>query len=133
MFVDIDIIVHATEDMDKILNNLKTLLKLKRYKVERRDLTGHYKNPVIFLRLRIRSSDAEEFVENLFRRLNSLDKNYLILNIDEYIEKKRFYLRIEKNWICKGEVRLATRDPIKIVIHNIDKKRVLSYIYEEEE
>ncbi len=133
MFVDIDIIVHATEDMDKILENLKTLLKIKRYKLERRDLTGHYKNPVIFLRLRIRSSDAKEFVENLFRKLSSLDKNYLLLNLDEYIEKKKFYLRIEKNWVCRGEVRLATRDPIKIVIHNIDRKKILSYIDEGEE
>ncbi len=131
MFVDIDIIVHATEDMDKILNNLKTLLKIKRYKLERRDLTGHYKNPVIFLRLKIRSEDAKEFVENLFKKLDRLDRHYLLLNLDDYIEKRKLYLRIEKNWLCRGEVRLATRDPIKIVIHNIDKKKILSYIDED--
>ncbi|HIE37246.1 TPA: hypothetical protein EYP83_03670 [Candidatus Geothermarchaeota archaeon] len=130
MLVEIDIIIHATEDMNKILNSLKRLFNIEEYKLERRDLTGHYKNPVIFLKLRLRNLETKRFISRLFKMMNEIDKDYLLMNLDEYIDRERLYIRIEKNGICKGEVRLAVQDPIKITIYNIDRKKILSYIDE---
>lgn len=133
MFVEINIIVHATEDMNKILDNLKLLFHIERYKLERRDLTGHYKNPVIFLKLRLRGSETKKFIRKLFKMMNDVDRNELLINLDEHFDRERLYIRIEKNGICRGEVRLAVHDPIKITIYNIDKKKILSYIDEEKD
>ncbi len=127
MYAEIDILVHATEDMDKILNSLLSVLKIKEYRINRSDLTGHYKNPLIYLKIKIRSGETKEFLKNLLSKLDKWDKEYLVTNLDEYIDRRRFYIRIEKNYLCKGKVKLASRDPIKITFYNIDKKQILTY------
>ncbi len=127
MYAQVDILIHATEDGDRILKSFLRLFGIKEYKLFRYDLTGHYKNPLTLYKLRIRGIEARKLLENILKKLDEVDREYLFINLDEYIDRRKFYLRLEKNSICIGKVRLVNRDPIKIVFYNIDKDVILSY------
>ena len=126
MYATIDVLIHATEDQERILNSLTTILELKQFKLERRDLTGHYKNPLTFYRLRVKRGEADKLLKNIIAKIDRSDLEYVKMNLDEYIHKSKMYLRIDKNFLCRGMVRLAQTDPIKIVFHNIDRGRIQS-------
>ena len=127
MYAYINIIIHATEDDRKILDNLFKLLSISDYDLTRMDMTGHYKNPLTMYRIKVRGREARKLLENIIKKLDEVDREYLLSNIDEYIHRRKFYLRLEKNYVCRGKVKLVIKDPIKIVFHNIDKEELLSF------
>lgn len=130
---EIDVIIHATEDINKVLTSIKKglSLDLERLKIKRTDLSGHFGNPLIYLKIRLDKPAINSLLKNLFNRMSSHDKTFFLDNIDDFIHRKRLYLRIDKQQLCKGNISLGESDSIRIVIRNISKNKLLGQIRNE--
>lgn len=132
---ELDIIIHATEDINKVLSSVKKVfsLDLERLKIKRTDLSGHFGNPLIYLKIRLDRKTAEHLLETIFNKLPSHDKNFLLENLDDFIHKNKLYIRFDKQQFCKGKLSLGESDSIRVVIRNITKNKLLRKIQNEKE
>jgi len=119
MHGEIDIIVHATEDLNKILASIKSVLRVQIKKFDRRDLSGHYGNPVTYIKIKLYNEDVKSLLNVIKNNMSTEDLYYLQNLLDEYVTKNIFYLRLDKQALCRGILRLVINDPIKIVIKNV--------------
>ena len=71
--VKLQIILHATDDFEKILNSLQEKFNLNQEKFKIQTLTGHFENPITMLSLIMQKIDAENFVSILFCEMNKTD------------------------------------------------------------
>jgi len=117
---EIDVIIHATEDYNKILTSLKNVLKLDTNRIERRDLSGHYGNPLIYCRIKLRSDETKQLLHNIREKIEKEDYYYLMNFIEEYYYNNTFYLRLDKQMLCRNIVKLVVNDPLKITVRNIN-------------
>ena len=131
---EIKIIIHATEDIDKILSSVKRMLKVDvtKNKISRQDLSGHYGNSIIYLSIKIDDYDIHNIFSRIKKYMDSDELLWLISNIDEYIDRSALYLRIDKQELCRGNVKLVEKDPIKIIIKNINKNIVRQWLSSDE-
>ena len=78
----------------------------------------------------------DDDVKNLFlafkKYMDPTDLSWLLSTIDSYIEKSTLYLRIDKQKLCKGELKLVEEDPIKIIIKNVDKNIIKKWLSPDE-
>ncbi len=129
MRLEIQVIIHATEDQDRILSNLKHILPYDRREIKRFDLTGHYKNPITMYRITIRDKERIiEFLKKVFGGLSEVDKTYLLEYLDDYMEKNKLYLRIDKSSLCMGKMSLGESDPIRIMVSGIKRAQIQQLI-----
>ena len=116
--VDISILVHATEDENKILNHILEIFRLstKVVTIDCVKTEGHWKNPI--MRLNITTSfDIDRLYDDLCNQLRinygSEDfDNYLKNNIDE---KGSVYVRIDKQKLCLRNLLLSDTDAVRVV------------------
>ena len=119
-YVDVRFCAHATEDLDKVMEAVQNILPsdhLDDITFDRKNLEGHYGNPITFFETRIKDKvTVKALVEKLSSNLSSLDKNELDRMINRCIEKGSLYIRLDKQAALKGKIKLATSDPIRIRI-----------------
>jgi len=119
-YIDIRFFVHATEDLDKVVEAARRVLPsdyVDDIVFEKANLKGHYGNPIILLETRIKEKEMiRAFVENLSLRLDNLDKEMLRREIDLHVEKGSLYVRLDKQAALQGELKLCTTDPLHIRI-----------------
>jgi RNA binding exosome subunit len=119
-YVDIRFCVHATEDLDKVMEAVYNILPsdyIEDIVFKRSNIEGHYGNPIIFFDTRIKHKEtAGAIVENLSANLSSLDKEELDRTINRYVEKGNLYIRLDKQAALKEKIKFATSDPIRIRI-----------------
>ena len=117
-FVDISILVHATEDENKILNHTLESFKLSTnvVTIDWVKTEGHWKNPI--MRLNITTSfDIDRLYDDLCDQLRinygSEDfDNYLKNNLDE---KGSVYVRLDKQKLCLRNLLLSETDAVRVV------------------
>jgi len=129
---ELSIIIHATEDLDKVLRSIRNMfmLDLERLRIQRNDLSGHFGNPLTYIKIKLDREATKKVVETLFKKMSPVDKETLIRNLDEYIHKRKLYIRLDKQLFCSGELSLGETDAIRIVIKNITKKKLLRQVGE---
>ena len=119
-YVDIRFFVHATEDLEKVVEAVQKILPsdhLEDITFRRSNLEGHYGNPITLFEAKIKDKETiNALVENLSSHLSSLDKEELGREINRYIEKGSLYLRLDKQAALRGKIKLITSDPISIRI-----------------
>jgi len=119
-YVDIRFFVHATEDLDKVVEVVKSLLPsdyIEDILFKKKNLKGHYGNPITLFETRIKEREIiKAFVENLSSRLDDLDKETLGREIDLHVEKGSLYVRLDKQAALQGELKLCAADPIHVRI-----------------
>ena len=64
--VKIQIIIHSTDDFNKISNALVNLFNLDPDDFKIQSLTGHFENPITMLTAILRRTKAEEFISIFF-------------------------------------------------------------------
>lgn len=120
IYVDVRFCAHATEDLDKVMEAVQNILPsdhIDDITFDRKNLEGHYGNPITFFETRIKDKvTVKALVEKLSSNLSSLDKNELDRMINRCIEKGSLYIRFDKQAALKGKIKLATSDPIRIRI-----------------
>ena len=115
--VIIDVIVHATEDISKIFQSFEDVLELKEGDFTIHETVGHFENPIIMLNAKIQKKQAQNFVKKLFKSLSVEQINELIQEIEERTVDSRFHMRLDKQELIKGNLRVSEKDTIKIKIH----------------
>jgi len=119
-FIDVSLFAHATEDEDKVMRAVQNLFPLKyldSITFRRQNLHGHHKNPIVLFETRIKDKEIiQTFVENLSSSLSVVDKENLLEEISQYVEKGSLYLRLDKQAAFQGNFKLCTADPIRMRI-----------------
>jgi RNA binding exosome subunit len=119
-YVDFRFCVHATEDLDKVIDAVQNVLStdhIEDITFKRSNLEGHYGNPITFFDTRIKNKDiVRALVEHLSTNLSALDKEELNRTINRCVEKGSLYIRLDKQAALKGKIKFTTSDPIRIRI-----------------
>lgn len=117
-YIDIRFFAHATEDLDKAVEAVQHVLPsdcLSNITFSRRNLRGHYGNPITLFETRIKDKKTiKALIENLSAHLNEFDKETLREEIDRHVEKGSLYIRLDKQAALQGELKLCAADPIRI-------------------
>jgi RNA binding exosome subunit len=119
--IDIRVLVHATEDEDKVLSAVRNTLPTKMsgdITFRRTSLTGHHGNPITLFEAKIKDKgQIKAFFENFASKLGSLDKEILNSEIERHLDRGCLYVRLNKQSAYLNEIKLCTTDPIHFRIH----------------
>ena len=112
----IQIIIHGTDDSEKITNSMKNLFNLDSNDFKIQNLTGHFENPITMLTLIIKQKIAEEFVSKLFSKMKKNDLELISEDLDKQRTSANLKIRISKQELIMGKIVLDSKDAIKITI-----------------
>ena len=114
--VKIDVILHATENIDKIFESFLHNLNLERKNFEVQNLTGHFDNPITLLSINLKKKNAEKFISKFCDGINKTDFDEIYENIEENISSSGLKVKISKQKMIEGKIILETKDAVKINI-----------------
>ena len=115
--ITIDVIVHATEDISKIFQSFNDILEIEENDFNVTETTGYYENPIIILNKKILKKKEKEFMKKFLKLLSNDQINQLIEEIEERVADSKFHLRLNKQELIKGVVKLSEKETVKIKIH----------------
>lgn len=126
-YIEIRVFAHATEEEDKVLKALHNILTqetIESTPVRKTALVGHHGNPITLFEMKIRDKNLTQKVfEKLASGLSVLDKEMLMNEVLQHIEKGNLYLRIDKQSAYLNQIRLSSVDPIHLRIHFKNPKK----------
>ena len=100
VLLEIRIIVHATEEKDKILERLNSTLSVPPDSFSIVGTEGHWGNKILLLTSILSKNDAN----SLYMKVKALVKNYGELLSNFFDEKGNLYIRLDKQRVCMGKV-----------------------------
>ncbi|MDC0154281.1 exosome protein [Nitrosopumilus sp.] len=115
--ITIDVIVHATEDISKIFQSFNDVLEIEENDFNVTETTGYYENPIIMLNAKLVKKQAKSFMKKFLKLLSNNQINQLIEEIEERVADSKFHLRLDKQELIKGVVKLSEKETVKIKIH----------------
>ena len=115
--IKIDLILHATEDFQKIVDPLDDLFGIESDEIAKREVAGHFGNPIFMLHVDLKKKKAEQFIKKLVSLIPIDMIARLLANIEEQIFESSLYIRFSKQNIVKKILTLEERDPIRIAIY----------------
>jgi len=115
--ITVNVIVHATEDILKIFQSFEEVLELKEEEFTMNETIGHYENPIIVLNAKIVKKQAQNFIRKLKELLPTEQVSKLIEEIEERTVDSRFHMRIDKQELVNGNLRVKDNETIQIKIH----------------
>ena len=119
--VEMSVLAHATEDLDKVKHALKEALPLQLREAPTltvEDLEGYYGNPIELIKVTLHNQDwASAFMEHLRENLSDDDLRSVIYNLDQHLDKEgNLFLRLDKQAALLGKLRLRQDDAIRLKI-----------------
>ena len=113
----IDLILHATEDFQKIAEPLNDLFAIEKEDVTKQELFGHFGNPILMLHVEVKKKRADQFIKKLVSLIPRETMSELLTNIEERIFESSMYIRFSKQSLVKKILALEEKDPIRITIY----------------
>src|SRR5919108_1332819 len=112
---EISVIIHATENQDKILQSINDVLSISRDRFSSNTSEGHWGNKILLLSALIGSTETNSLISKILSALNKIDRHSLSDFFDHYIDEKgNLYIRLDKQRICQGRISLSDNDSIRI-------------------
>lgn len=119
---EISIIVHATENQDKILQSINDVLSISPDRFSSNTSEGHWGNKILILSAVISTAEANSLISKILSTLNKIDRQTLSDFFDHYIDEKgNLYIRLDKQKICQGRASLSDNDSIRIRLRPVRK------------
>ena len=115
--ITIDVIVHATEDISKILQPFDEILEIKEEEFTSIETTGYFENPIIILSVKLQKKQGQNFIKKMLELLPINQINELIEEIEERTIDSRFHLRLDKQELVQGKLIISEKDTVKVKIH----------------
>ena len=115
--ITIDVIVHATEDISKILQSFDEILEIKEEEFTSIETTGYFENPIIILSAKLVKKQGQNFIKKMVELLPINQINELIEEIEERTIDSRFHLRLDKQELVQGKLIISEKDTVKVKIH----------------
>lgn len=120
-YIDIRVFAHATENPDKVLTAVRNTLPAESTDTvifRKSSLTGHHGNPITLFETRIKEKDvAQSVFGKVSSGLSILDKELLMNEVDQHLEKGNLFLRLNKQSAYLNKLKLDMIDPIHFRIH----------------
>ena len=101
-------VAHATEDIQKILIMMHEvfLISTDKFLISRAE--GHWGNEISIINAECDHNESSVLLERIISMLNIGEKNYILGSIsDSFDEKNNFYIRLNKQSVCKGRISLC--------------------------
>jgi len=115
--VDIQVIVHATEDLQRILDSFKEMFGVDEEDFAVQNLQGHFENPIVFLQCKLKKRKARNFVSALTESISDEERQEIIDDLENRCDQSALFLRISKQGLVQKRVYLADQDPVKLKIY----------------
>jgi RNA binding exosome subunit len=119
-YVHVRFCAHATEDVDKVMEAIDNIFpsnEIENISFDKSDVEGHYGNPIIFFEKRIKKkATINSMVKKFSTNLSVLDKEEIGRNVNRYVENGSLYIRLNKQALLQGKIKLVKSDPIHIRI-----------------
>jgi len=115
--ITIDVIVHATEDISKIVEPFIEMFDIEDEIFNKTETTGYFENPIILLNTKLVKKQAKVFMKKFLDLLSITQIKQLIKEIEERTEDSKFHLRLDKQEFVQGKLVFSQNDTIKIKIH----------------
>jgi RNA binding exosome subunit len=130
--VDIQVIVHATEDLNKVFAAFKETFNVDKEEFTVQNLHGHYENPITLLLCKLKKKKAQGFVTKLVRKIPKEAMSIIIEDLQNRCDESALHLRISKQQLVLGKVIPGDEDPVKLKIYTpIYMQKDLIKTYEE--
>lgn len=127
---EINVVVHATEDKDIIIDSLRNVLLLDTEKIEIVSSEGHWGNQILLMRLWVFGHDSSDLLKKIFSSLIYYDKE-ILSSIENFVDDKGYlYLRLDKQKLCKKKIRLGDNDSIRLKFKPVRKFKNLDIVDE---
>ena len=120
--VTIEIIAHATEDVDKILESFEQF-DIEADAFSKENLTGHFDNPITLLRAKFKKKEAKKIIEKLIKKIPDNDFSQIIDDIENRLQDSTLHLRFGKQDLIKGNLIPREKDAIKLKIFTPSYKK----------
>tara|TARA_B100001765_G_C19220279_1_gene213594 strand:- start:4 stop:447 length:444 start_codon:yes stop_codon:yes gene_type:complete len=128
--VKMDLILHATEDFQRIAEPLNDLFAIEKEEITKKEVSGHFGNPILMLHTEVKKKRADQFIKKLTSLIPIETMNELLANIEERIFESSLYIRFSKQNLVKKILTLEEKDSIRITIYTpIYVKKKIPDIY----
>jgi RNA-binding protein len=114
--ISVEIIVHATEDIKKILEAMEEYFEIKEAEFSKTQLSGHFENPIIMLNTKITKNKAKNFIAKLITKIPHGELDEIINDLENRILNSALHLRLGKQELIQGYITLRQKDAIKLKI-----------------
>ncbi len=115
--VKIDLILHATEDFQKIAEPINELFGIEKEEIVKQKNSGHFGNTIFMLHVEVKKKRADQFIKKLVSLIPRDIMMELLTNIEERIFESSLYIRFSKQNFVKKILALEEKDPIRIAIY----------------
>ena len=82
----IEIIVHATEDYQKMSDSLCDMFEIESSEITKKEFSGHFGNPILMLHIQMKNKRAEGLIKKLISTISRDDVKDLLAGMDERIQ-----------------------------------------------
>ena len=128
----IEIILHATEDVNKIENALQNIFDINTEDLEKEEMTGHFGNLITILKTKLSKNNAKKLISKLISKISNDDIDILEQKIDEMNANSGVEIRISKQDLIRGKISFGKKDSVKLTITiPVYKKNEIGKIYRE--
>lgn len=111
----ISVVIHATEDKDKVISKIVKVLSLNSARFQEFNTRGHWGNQIVLLNLSLGQTLAGKILKTIYTSLGNNKKTTFLSSLEQSIDEKyNLYIRIDKQSICREEISLSDQDSIKI-------------------
>ena len=115
--IKIDLILHATEDFQKVAEPLNELLGIEKEEIIKQNLSGHFGNPIFMLHAELKKKRADQFIKKLVSLIPRDIMAEILTNIEELIFESSMYIRFSKQDFVKKILTVEEKDPIRVSIY----------------
>ena len=113
----IRMILHATEDYQKISDALYDIFGIEKDEISLGKLSGHFENPILMLSVEMKKKCAESFLKKMVSVISKTQMTDIVENLEGRINDATLYLRFSKQKFVEKTLILEEKDPIRISIY----------------
>ena len=130
--VKINLILHATENKNKVLEKLENIFDIEQKKFQIEEIPGHFNNPILLISSKLKKKSAQDFVRVFFSKIKKTDYHEIFDNVEDYVISSGLNLRVSKQKLISELVTISKEDAIKININTpVYVKNETKKIYQE--
>ena len=114
--VKINLILHATENENKVLESLENVFGVEQKDFQIEQVPGHFNNPILLISSKLKKKNAENFIRVFFSKMKKDDFEQVFENVEDYVTSSGLNLRISKQKLVSENLTMSKEDAIKINI-----------------
>ena len=114
--VKINLILHATENEKKVLEELESNFHIDQSDFLVEQVLGHFNNPITLISSKLKRKTAQDFVSLFFSKMKKEEFDDVFNYVEDYVTSSGLSLRISKQKLMSEVLEISKEDTIKINI-----------------